>query len=241
MAAVNGEDPFARSAALLGDEVMARLRRMHVAVVGVGGVGSWCAEALARTGVGRLTLFDGDAVAISNLNRQCEAAADTVGERKVSAMLSRLLAVAPGCEVTAVDRRIGGFADLEADRYRYDFIVDAIDDVAAKAELILGATEAGVPIVSSMGAARRTDPTRVELRRFDKVEGDALARALRQRFRKLNRFPAVKFECAVSSEPPAAIDCLGSVMPVTCAFGMALASAVIAGARRSSSAAEGNP
>ncbi len=227
MAALSDEDPLVRSAALLGDEAMARLRKLHVAVVGVGGVGSWCAEALARTGVGRLTLVDGDAVAVSNLNRQCEATADTIGESKASCMMARILSVAPGCEVMSVDRRIAGFADLEHERYHYDFIVDAIDDVPAKAELILGATEAGVPIVSSMGAARRLDPTKVELKRFDRIEGDGLARALRQRFKKLGRFPTAKFLCAVSSEPPADIESLGSIMPVTCAFGMALASAVV--------------
>jgi len=216
-------DPLARSRALLGEERMARLRTAHVLVVGVGGVGSWCAEALARTGVGRLTLIDGDTVAVSNLNRQCEATAETIGAVKVEAMMSRLLAVAPGCEIVAVNRRIEGFSDIEADRYHYDFIVDAIDDVAAKAELLIGATEAGIPIVSSLGAAKRLDPTKVEIRRFDRVEGDGLARALRRRFRKLGRYPAAKFDCAVSSESPADLAELGSAMPVTASFGLALA------------------
>ena len=95
-----------------------------------------------------------------------------------------------------------------------------------KAELILSATEAGVPIVSSMGAALRLDPTRVVVKRFDKVEGDGLARALRQRFKKLGRFPKAKFSCVCSDEPPAEQSdksVKGSLMPVTCAFGMALA------------------
>ena len=215
---------LSRSEALLGAAAMARLRAAHVAVIGVGGVGSWCAEALVRTGVGRLTLMDDDLVALSNVNRQCPATAGTLGGLKVEAMRARLLSIDPDCAVTAVAARYtadGGALDLSA----FDCVVDAIDSVDCKASLILAATEAGVPLVSSMGAARRLDPTKVELRRFDKVAGDGLARALRQRFRRLGRFPAAKFVCAVSAEAPVPAEAgeKGSAMPVTCAFGMALA------------------
>jgi len=219
---------LSRSEALLGTAAMARLKEAHVAVVGVGGVGSWCAEALVRTGVGKITLMDDDLVAATNVNRQCPATAETLGQPKVEAMRARLLSINPACAVTAVAARYvaeGATLDLAG----FDCVVDAIDSVDCKAALILAATEAGVPLVSSMGAARRLDPTKVVLRRFDKVEGDGLARALRQRFRKLGHFPAAKFVCAVSTETPQPTEGSekGSVMPVTCAFGMALAAEVV--------------
>ncbi len=204
-------------------------------VVGVGGVGSWCAEALVRTGVGMITLVDDDVVAESNVNRQCPATAKTVGRPKVEAMAERLREINPQAEVI---ERCERFERCEkCERFeRFDLIVDAIDSVDCKAELILGATEAGVPVVSSMGAALRLDPTQVKVTRFEKVEGDGLARALRQRFRKLQRFPATKFACVWSSETPILLNTeaqrhrdnvKGSVMPVTATFGMCLASEAI--------------
>ena len=226
MDAPDESERLSRSAALLGAERMARLAAARVLVVGVGGVGSWCAEALARTGAGHLTLVDGDAVAASNLNRQCPATVATLGRPKVEAMAARLGEVAPGCGVTALAVR---YPDALPDGFRldgFDCVVDAIDSVDCKAELILAATAAGVPLVSSMGAALRTDPTRVRVTRFEKVEGDGLARALRQRFRRLGRFPSAKFGCVWSSEPPAPCapgSVRGSLMQVTAAFGLCLA------------------
>ena len=170
---------------------MARLASARVLVVGVGGVGSWCAEALVRTGLGAITLMDDDLVAESNVNRQCPATSLTVGEPKTEAMKRRLLAINPQCAVEARQERFERFDGLDG----FDLVVDAIDSVGCKAELILGATASGVPIVSSMGAALRLDPTKVEVRRFDRVEGDGLARALRQRFKKLGRYPSAPFRC----------------------------------------------
>ncbi len=228
---------FARSEALLGSDAMARLANAHVLVVGVGGVGSWCAEALVRTGLGAITLMDDDRVVPSNVNRQCPATSETIGQPKVEALKSRLLAINPNCNVTAVFSRFESSDALLTWRRGFQprqsgqaVIIDAIDSVPCKAELILAATERGIPIVSSMGAALRTDPTKVVVRRFDKVEGDGLARALRQRFKKLNRFPAAPFACVCSTEPPAAQpspDVKGSIMPVTATFGMCLASEAI--------------
>lgn len=201
---------------------------MKVMVIGVGGVGSWCAEALLRGGVTELTLVDGDTVERSNLNRQCEATAATLGRLKVKAMRERLLAIEPAAEVVALARRYP-FADGAADLGGFDFVVDAIDSVADKAELILEATARGIPIVSSMGAALRTDPTAVRLERFDRIAGDALARALRQRFKRLGRYPAAKFFCAVSGEPAGdAAAGRWSRMTVTATFGLTLAAAVLA-------------
>lgn len=228
------DEKFARSEALLGGEAMRRLAVARVLVVGVGGVGSWCAEALVRTGLGHITLVDDDAVAESNVNRQCPATAATIGRPKVEAMAERLRAINPGCEVEARNSRFSSAASFSS-LASFDLIVDAIDSVDCKAELILGAMEAGVPIVSSMGAALRLDPTKVKVTRFEKVEGDGLARALRQRFKKLNRFPKGKFSCVWSGEPPFSTSTSdldlkrpkGSLMPVTATFGMCLASEAI--------------
>jgi tRNA A37 threonylcarbamoyladenosine dehydratase len=221
---------YSRSAAILGEEAMARLSSARVAVIGVGGVGGWCAEALARTGVGRLLLIDDDTVQPSNLNRQCPALTATMGSLKVEAMKVRLLEINPELEVTALAARWTGSGPGDEKVFDADLIVDAIDSVDCKAELILQATEKGVPVVSSMGAALRSDPTKVAVKRFDKVAGDGLARALRARFKRLSRYPAAKFDCVCSEEPP--IDCApgavkGSLMQVTAAFGMCLAAMAV--------------
>ena len=218
-------ETFSRSEALLGSEAMDRLASARVLVVGVGGVGSWCAEALVRTGVGHVTLVDDDVVAESNVNRQCPATAKTIGRKKVEVMAERLRDINPQADVTAKSERFETFGGFEG----FDVVVDAIDSVDCKAELILGATESGIPVVSSMGAALRTDPTKVKVVRFDKVEGDGLAKALRNRFRKLRRFPG-KFTCVCSAEIPLPADPAGprgSLMPVTATFGMCLAAEAI--------------
>ena len=215
---------------------MKRLADARVLVVGVGGVGSWCAEALMRTGVGHITLVDDDAVAESNVNRQCPATAKTIGRPKVEAMAERLKEINSACEVEARNSRFSSAASISSIS-GFSLVVDAIDSVDCKAELILGATEAGVPLVSSMGAALRLDPTKVKVTRFEKVEGDGLARALRQRFKKLERFPKAKFSCVWSTEQVHGNQTLkhsntqtiskGSIMPVTATFGMCLASEAI--------------
>ena len=248
---MTGQGNFERSRALLGSESMKRLAEARALVVGVGGVGSWCAEALVRTGLGHIALVDDDVVAESNVNRQCPATAATVGRPKVEAMAERLRTINPECEVVGFKNRypLSCLSDLSSEHRNigtsdhvrnfslsdYDAVIDAIDSVNCKAELILGATEAGVPIVSSMGAALRLDPMKVKVTRFEKVEGDGLARALRQRFKKLGRFPAAKFSCVWSGEPPFSTSTSdldlkrpkGSLMPVTATFGMCLASEAI--------------
>ena len=214
---------FSRSAALLGEPAMVRLRNAHVLVVGVGGVGGWCAEALVRTGVGRLTVMDDDVVAPSNLNRQCPATVANVGKVKVDAMRERLLSINPEAEITAVGRRYSAEGD-RPDLSGFDIVIDAIDSVACKARLILDALAAGVPVVSSMGAALRRDPCAVKVSRFEKVEGDGLAKALRRRF-KLSGVRPGRFLCVWSTEAPRAQAGgeKGSLMQVTAVFGMALA------------------
>ena len=218
---MNGE-AISRSAALLGAEAMKRLAAARVLVVGVGGVGSWCAEALVRTGIGNLTLMDDDVVVASNLNRQCPATVAALGRPKVEAMRDRLLSIDPSADVAARAERFTGAEDIGG----FDVVVDAIDSVACKAALVLKAVDGGTPVVSSMGAALRVDPTKVRVTRFAKVEGDGLARALRRRFRADGRVPPA-FDCVWSTEAPR--DCAerGSLMQVTATFGMCLASRAV--------------
>ena len=223
---------LSRSEALIGSDALARLKRARVLVVGVGGVGSWCAEALVRTGVGAVTLVDDDLVQPSNVNRQCPATQRTVGRRKVEAMRERLVEIAPDCEVVALPARYDADFERREGVALKDFslVIDAIDSVREKAALISESLKSGVPFLSSMGAARRRDPTAVRIERFDRIDGDGLARALRGRFKAMGLPPRPAFWCAVSREAPAPSACpdvKGSIMPVTCAFGMALAAQAI--------------
>ena len=223
---MENEGFFQRTELLLGAEAMRALAKTRVIVVGTGGVGSWCAEALARTAVGHLTLVDSDRVCASNVNRQLMATSATIGEPKVAALARRLREINPAADIRAVD---GVYSADTASTFKleeFDYVIDAIDSVADKAQLIRHALSLpSVTLFSSMGAARRLDPFRIRATEFWKVQGDGLARALRNRFRKTGEFPARKFTCVWSEEPPRAE--AGTVMHVTAAFGLALASLVV--------------
>lgn len=191
---------FSRSALLLGDEGMKRLAEMRVIIFGVGGVGSWCAEALVRSGVGHLTIVDSDRVCITNVNRQLMATMHTIGMVKVEALRERLLSINPQAEITALQEI---FCEETAESFRmqeYDVVVDCIDSLKDKALLINTATRLPVRFFSSMGAALKMDPTRIRVAEFWKVQGCPLARALRQRFKRSKEFPARKFLCVYSDE-----------------------------------------
>lgn len=208
---------------------MRRLADARVIVFGVGGVGSWCAEGLMRSGIGHLTLVDADCVDASNINRQLPAEPATVGLPKAEVMAERLRRLMPGAEVEAVQR----FYDAEnADTFgleNYDVVIDAIDSLASKAHLILRACSTpGVALYSSMGAARRIDPGQVQVAEFWRVKGCPLARALRDKFKKESTFPARKFACVYSEEAPKGQP-KGTSMPVTATFGLRLASLAING------------
>lgn len=218
---------FQRSQAVLGAEAMRALARTKVAVFGLGGVGGWCAEALARTGVGRMLVVDADRVAPSNVNRQLVATPDTVGEFKASVLRRRLMAVNPLIEVEERREFYDAATAATFGIEECDFVVDAIDSLDSKAMLIRHALSApGVTLFSSMGAARRRDPLRVRKAEFWKVQGDGLARALRAKFRKSGDFPPRRFQCVYSDEPPG--NCgKGSLVQVTAVFGFALAGLVV--------------
>ncbi|MEY6433792.1 ThiF family adenylyltransferase [Thioalkalicoccus limnaeus] len=180
-------DPAAlaeRTRILVGDAGLERLARAHVLVVGLGGVGAYAAEALARAGVGRLTLVDGDEVAPSNLNRQLLALHSTLGQRKVALAGERIADIQPGCRLTLIDRFIAAdeMPGLLADRP--DQVLDAIDSLTCKLALLETALTSGIPVASSMGAGGRTDPSRLRLGDLMDSRGCPLAREVRQRLRR---------------------------------------------------------
>lgn len=175
---------FSRSQLLLGERGMANLRSATVAVFGIGGVGSYAVEALARTGVGKLVLFDDDKVCLTNVNRQLIATRETVGKQKVEVMRDRILAINPKAEVEThicfyMPENAGEF-----DFSGYTYIVDAIDTVSAKLELIVRADRAGVPIISCMGAGNKLDPTRFEVADIYETSICPLARVMRRELKQ---------------------------------------------------------
>ena len=211
---------------------MTRLKEIRVIIFGIGGVGSWCAEALVRTGLRHLTIVDSDCVADSNCNRQLMATVKTLGRLKVEALAERFTEINPEAEVTALSLRYTAETAEQFHLEDYDYVVDCIDSVRDKADLILRTTgNTGAKLFCSMGAALRTDPTLVRTAEFRNVKGDALARALRNRFKRDGRFPGRKFRCVYSEEQAARnlfeADGNGSLMTVTAAFGLTLASRVI--------------
>ena len=154
---------FDRTALLVGDEAMGRIARARVILFGVGGVGSWVAESLVRTGIRHITLVDSDRVAPTNVNRQMPATSETIGEIKTEAARRRLLAINPEADVTTLTLFYDAETAPQIDLAEYDYIVDAIDSLKDKALLILNATRSGRKFFSSMGAALKMDPTRIKV------------------------------------------------------------------------------
>ena len=229
---------FDRTALLLGDEAMERISNAKTIVFGMGGVGSWVAECLVRTGMRHITLVDSDRVATSNINRQMPATVATVGEVKTEAAKRRLLEINPEAEVKTLTLFYDAETAHEINLAEYDYIVDAIDSLKDKALLILNATASGKKLFSSMGAALKIDPAKVKVGEFWTVNGCPLARALRQKFKKEKRFPSKKFLCVYSNELlenkgvtsetceyKARIN--GSLCHITAIFGMTIAGEII--------------
>jgi len=191
---------FKRSELLLGSEAMQQIGGKRVIIFGVGGVGSWCAESLIRSGIRHLTIVDSDRVCITNINRQLMATTLTVGQVKVDALKERLLSINPSAQVTTIEKVFNEESAQEFDLDSYDYIIDAIDSLKDKALLILLATKSKAKFFSSMGAALKIDPTRIRVTEFWKVEGDPLARMLRKRFKQNDQYPKRKFQCVYSDE-----------------------------------------
>lgn len=191
---------FERTRIIAGDRGIETLANANVLLAGLGGVGSFAAEALARAGVGRLTLIDHDRVSASNLNRQLLALRSTVGRKKVEVMAERIADINPGCELSAEDRFVRA-EDLDALFERgYDYVIDAIDSLNSKLNLLVAAVERGQPVVSSMGAGGRTDPSRLRVGDLMDSTICPLARVVR---RRLHRRGVERGITAVwSVEPP---------------------------------------
>ncbi|MGN0991810.1 MAG: ThiF family adenylyltransferase [Candidatus Ventricola sp.] len=178
------DDRFARTALIFGDEGMSRLRRARVAVFGVGGVGGHCVQALARAGVGAMDVFDDDVVSLTNINRQAVAMSSTIGRPKVEVIRDQILDINPEAVVTCHRMFYTPETADGVDLSVYAYVVDAIDTVKAKVELICRANAAGVPIISAMGAGNKLDPTRFEVADLSKTSVCPLCRVMRTQLKK---------------------------------------------------------
>ena len=231
------ENKFERSIQALGEAAFERLQAAKVIIFGVGGVGGWCAEALLRTGVQQLTLVDFDQVNPSNINRQIVATAANIGQPKVTEMQKRLLSINPDAQITALPLRYNEETADQFDLDQYDYIIDAIDSVADKALLLTRAAASKATVFASMGAGRKVDTTQIRVSRFSKVEGCPLARALRQRLKKMSIVHTFRSlsegdkNCQLSTITcvwsPELKSTTGTIAPVVGVFGMTLADLVI--------------
>ena len=192
-------DSFTRVELLLGKEALNQITSKRVILFGVGGVGSWCAEALVRSGIMHLTIVDPDRVNASNINRQLPATQGTIGQLKVDVLKSRLLEINPEATIEALAKIYTEEASASFNLNSYDYIVDAIDTLTHKAHLLLEACKTDAIVFASMGAGLKMDPTRIRIAEFWKVKGCKLASALRQRFRKTEK-PSKKILCIYSEE-----------------------------------------
>ena len=232
------DEQLIRTQMLLGRTAMERLRASHVAVLGLGGVGGWCAEALCRSGVGELTLIDQDTVSVSNINRQCAALHSTVGMEKAQATALRLRDIAPDCVLHPLCTRYEADRREEFFAGHYDYIVDAIDLVSCKLDLIETAHARGIPIISALGTGNKRDAQQLRIADISQTEGCPLARVVRKELRKRG-IPHHKVvfspELARSAEdgdeapPPGRRSIPASAMWVPAAAGLLLAQAVILG------------
>ena len=225
---IEEQEIFQRSELLLGAEAMSRIAEKRVIVFGVGGVGSWCAESLVRSGIKHLTIVDSDIVCTSNINRQLMATTETVGQVKVEVLKERLLSINPSAEITAIHEFFTAETAESFHLDTYDYIIDAIDSLKDKAHLILMACQTEATFFSSMGAALKLDPTHIKIAEFWKVQGDPLARVLRKKFKHDGQYPASKFLCVYSDEliEPKG-EGKGSLVHITAIFGHMLAGLVV--------------
>lgn len=228
-----------RTTLLLGDEKLKKLREANVLVVGLGGVGAYAAEMIARSGVGRMTIADADTVSATNINRQLIALHSTIGRQKADLMAERLRDINPEIELTVVNRFIkDDETDVLLDSERFDYVVDAIDTLSPKLALIKGCLDRNIPLVSSMGAGAKTDPTKMEICDIAKTHHCPLAHMLRKRLHKIGIRSG--FKAVFSPEPVregAMILCeeqnkksnTGTISYIPALFGIGCASVVVRG------------
>lgn len=177
------EEAFIREEMMLGEEAMQRLSHAHVIVFGIGGVGSYVAEGLARAGIGAITLVDSDTVGLSNINRQLCALRSTIGRYKSDVMAERIRDINPDCRVISIPELYNEESKERFFSEKYDYIVDAIDLVSCKLSLIQTARERGIPMISAMGTGNKLDPTQFRITDISKTSGCHLARIMRRELR----------------------------------------------------------
>lgn len=228
-----------RTTLLLGDDKLKKLREANVLVVGLGGVGAYAAEMIARSGVGRMTIADADTVSATNINRQLIALHSTIGRQKADLMAERLRDINPEIELTVVNRFIkDDETDALLDSERFDYVADAIDTLSPKLALIKGCLDRNIPLVSSMGAGAKTDPTKMEICDIAKTHHCPLAHMLRKRLHKIGIRSG--FKAVFSPEPVregAMILCeeqnkksnTGTISYIPALFGIGCASVVVRG------------
>ena len=194
------QEIFNRTKRLVGDEIMESIFQKRVILFGVGGVGSWCAESLVRSGIRELVLVDSDRVSITNVNRQLMATTKTVGKVKVEVLKDRLLEINPNANIVALQEI---YEEANTEKFQlgsFDYIIDAIDSLENKMQLLWHATRTKATVFSSMGAALKMDPTRIKVAEFWKVAGCPLARALRDKFKRKKLKLGKKVMCVYSDE-----------------------------------------
>lgn len=217
------ESIYTRTVGMLGEEAVERLKAARVLIVGVGGVGGFATEALARAGVGHITVIDADNVAPSNLNRQIIATHSTLGMLKVDAIKQRIVDINPLAEVKTLPIFYDESTASEVDLCAYDYVLDCIDSVRSKLLLIKKSIEAGAPIISSMGAGNKLDPTRFKVSDISKTHTDPLAKVIRT---ELRREGITHLKCVWSDEPAVNV---GSRTPASVSFVPSAAGIVMAG------------
>lgn len=251
MTSTDYDQRFSAIQRLYGAHAYALLPDLHFCVVGLGGVGSWSVEALARSGVGRLTLIDYDDIALSNINRQIQARSDTLGQKKIQVLAERIHQINPDCDCRLIDHFItaDNLTTYLAKEHRYDYVIDAIDSIKFKAAMIYYCRRNKIPIITIGGAGGLTDPTQVQIKDLSRTYNDALAAKVRAALRDQHNFSRntqryFGVECVFSSQQPVYpkadgsvshakpgihgvhLDCrfgYGSVSFVTAAFGMVAA------------------
>jgi tRNA A37 threonylcarbamoyladenosine dehydratase len=224
---------FERTQILLGDDGITWLRSKHVFVAGLGGVGSYCTEALARAGIGRLTLMDHDVVAISNINRQLPALLSTVGQSKAELMRARIADINPDCVVTLVRTFLGPENVHELVPGDCDFVIDCIDSMNCKVALVSHSVKAGMQVASSMGAGNKLDPSRIRVADISETSVCPLAREMRKHLRDQGVLTVYTDESPRPTLPPQPVDrgrprsVNGTISYMPPLFGFMLAGAVI--------------
>jgi len=214
-----------RSALLLGNEALEILKNKTVLVVGIGGVGSFCVEALARTGIGHLILVDKDKVESSNINRQLLATTETIDQVKVIVMKKRIQTLNPECKVDTYDCFYDCSMDEKIFSQRIDFVIDCIDSIKSKQDLAMACIQRDIPFLSSMGTARRLDPSKLEIMELEKTSYDPIAKRMRNWKRKNKIRNKIWVVC--STEPPRPVESgkpLPSMIFVPASAGLLLAS-----------------